>query len=77
MQMQMAASRPLTAGPTRAFGARRASGGRMVVQAVSLDTVQKARGQLTSLIKETNCAPILIRLAWHDSGTFSKVSQRK
>ena len=49
----------------------------MVVQAVSLDTVQKARGQLTSLIKETNCAPILIRLAWHDSGTFSKVSQRK
>lgn len=26
---------------------------------------------LESLIKETNCGPILVRLSWHDAGSFS------
>ena len=29
---------------------------------------------LAPYIKENNCAPIMIRLAWHDSGTYDKVS---
>jgi len=28
------------------------------------------KGELTSFIDSINCAPILVRLAWHDSGTF-------
>merc|ERR1712151_749665 len=29
-------------------------------------------GELMSFIDEQNCAPIFVRLAWHDSGTYHK-----
>eukprot|EP01084_Bolivina_argentea_P246732 412866_1 len=31
--------------------------------------------EITTLIKEKNCAPILVRLAWHDAGTYDKESK--
>ena len=31
--------------------------------------------EITSLIKEKNCAPILVRLAWHDAGTYDSKSK--
>lgn len=34
----------------------------------------KCREALVELIQTTSCAPILVRLAWHDSGTYNKVS---
>eukprot|EP00485_Elphidium_margaritaceum_P010769 CAMPEP_0202687946 /NCGR_PEP_ID=MMETSP1385-20130828/3493_1 /ASSEMBLY_ACC=CAM_ASM_000861 /TAXON_ID=933848 /ORGANISM="Elphidium margaritaceum" /LENGTH=311 /DNA_ID=CAMNT_0049342811 /DNA_START=56 /DNA_END=991 /DNA_ORIENTATION=+ len=30
---------------------------------------------ITALLKEKKCAPILVRLAWHDSGTYCKASK--
>ncbi|PSC68830.1 carbamoyl-phosphate synthase S chain [Micractinium conductrix] len=39
--------------------------------APSIETVKAAREQLREVISKTHCQPILIRLAWHDSGTYS------
>ncbi|KAJ3058399.1 hypothetical protein HK102_010520, partial [Quaeritorhiza haematococci] len=33
------------------------------------------REDILALLKEKNCHPIFIRLAWHDAGTFSKVDK--
>ncbi|PPD94703.1 hypothetical protein GOBAR_DD08239 [Gossypium barbadense] len=32
--------------------------------------IENARGKLRGLIAEKNCAPIIVRLAWHSAGTF-------
>ncbi|CAM9631993.1 unnamed protein product [Discosporangium mesarthrocarpum] len=42
-----------------------AKGSRPLVEAL-----KGAEEQLKTVIKETHCNPIMIRLAWHDSGTF-------
>jgi hypothetical protein len=34
--------------------------------------IPEVRSALAELVKEKNCGPILIRLAWHDSATYSK-----
>ncbi|KAK3263629.1 putative L-ascorbate peroxidase 7, chloroplastic [Cymbomonas tetramitiformis] len=34
--------------------------------------LKKCREELRKFIDETNCHPILVRLAWHDAGTFDK-----
>ncbi|KAK0604675.1 hypothetical protein LWI29_018113 [Acer saccharum] len=44
--------------------------GRIAVDAEYLKETEKARRSLRELIKRKNCAPILLRLAWHDAGTY-------
>ncbi|KAK3224351.1 hypothetical protein Dsin_011376 [Dipteronia sinensis] len=44
--------------------------GRIAVNAEYLKETEKARRNLRKLICRKNCAPILLRLAWHDAGTY-------
>ncbi|CAL9753284.1 unnamed protein product [Musa acuminata subsp. burmannicoides] len=41
-----------------------------VVNAEYLKEIEKARRDLRALISSKNCAPIILRLAWHDAGTY-------
>nr|AAY90125.2 ascorbate peroxidase [Rheum australe] len=41
-----------------------------VVDADYLKEIDKARRDLRALISSRNCAPIMLRLAWHDAGTY-------
>ncbi|WOL13427.1 putative L-ascorbate peroxidase 4 [Canna indica] len=41
-----------------------------VVDADYLKEIERARRDLRALISQKNCAPIMLRLAWHDAGTF-------
>lgn len=34
-------------------------------------SLEEIKSDLTALVKEKNCGPILIRLSWHDAGVFS------
>lgn len=39
--------------------------------------LKKAEALIEAKVKEISCAPILVRLAWHDSGTFDKAHAGK
>ncbi|PHU26931.1 putative L-ascorbate peroxidase 3 [Capsicum chinense] len=41
-----------------------------IVDAEYLKEIDKARRDLRALISGKNCAPIMLRLAWHDAGTY-------
>ncbi|KAJ9189575.1 hypothetical protein P3X46_000849 [Hevea brasiliensis] len=43
-----------------------------VVDTEYLKEIDKARRDLRALIACKNCAPIMLRLAWHDAGTYDK-----
>lgn len=40
------------------------------------EAIKEARDEVRDLIKSRHCNPILVRVAWHDSGTYDKVGQR-
>uniref|UniRef100_A0A1J3J174 L-ascorbate peroxidase n=1 Tax=Noccaea caerulescens TaxID=107243 RepID=A0A1J3J174_NOCCA len=46
-----------------------------MVDAEYLKEISKARRDLRSLIATKNCAPIMLRLAWHDAGTYDAQSK--
>lgn len=41
-----------------------------VVDTEYLKEIDKARRDLRALISSRNCAPLMLRLAWHDAGTY-------
>ncbi|KVH96040.1 heme peroxidase [Cynara cardunculus var. scolymus] len=41
-----------------------------VVDTEYLKEIDKARRELRAFISNKNCAPIMLRLAWHDAGTY-------
>ncbi|XP_021287166.1 L-ascorbate peroxidase 3, peroxisomal isoform X1 [Herrania umbratica] len=41
-----------------------------VVNTEYIKEIEKARRDLRALIASKNCAPIMLRLAWHDAGTY-------
>ncbi|XP_078440184.1 putative L-ascorbate peroxidase 4, peroxisomal [Wolffia australiana] len=41
-----------------------------IVDSAYLKEIDKARRELRALIANKNCAPIMLRLAWHDAGTY-------
>ena len=42
---------------------------------ITSEQYSQLTSDITSLINEKNCAPILVRLAWHDAGTYDKQSK--
>ncbi|XP_062144791.1 L-ascorbate peroxidase 3-like [Alnus glutinosa] len=46
-----------------------------VVDAVYLKEIEKTRQDLRALISSKSCAPIMLRLAWHDAGTYDAKSK--
>eukprot|EP01041_Mallomonas_annulata_P010331 gene10331-21559_t len=56
----------------RLIGSTRTSHGLFRLQAVSKDTLQECQKDLFALMDKSNCNPIMIRLAWHDAGTYDK-----
>lgn len=45
------------------------------VDAEYLKEIDRARRDLRALISSKNCAPIMLRLAWHDAGTYDAKSK--
>lgn len=45
-----------------------------VVDAAYKNAIEKARQDLRAFIAEKNCAPLMVRLAWHDAGTYDAKS---
>ncbi|KAH0718366.1 hypothetical protein KY285_014397 [Solanum tuberosum] len=46
-----------------------------IVDAEYLKEIDKARRDLRALISSKNCAPIMLRLAWHDAGTYDATTR--
>lgn len=63
----------------RSFGRRPARAARIAAMAATTErqtkkeSIEKIKAELIPHIHETRCHPIVVRLAWHDSGSYDKV----
>lgn len=73
----MRASAPARQGPAarRAAASQRPRrvGAVRVRAAVNVEQLKAAKQELASYINSKGCNPIVVRLAWHDAGTYDKV----
>merc|ERR1711972_790327 len=46
-------------------------------EAMHKDQLKKAKALIWKLCDDIHCMPILVRLAWHDSGTYDKANANK
>lgn len=65
----MADSTPTGSQPDESPSASAAAQSRTITK----DQLELAREDVKKLISEKFCNPIIVRLAWHDSGTHDKV----
>lgn len=57
-----------------AFAPSHLASSRQSLQTLSVTKADLALAQekIDAILKEKNCGPVFVRLAWHDSGTFDK-----
>lgn len=70
---QLRASLPARCGTLRSVKRNRCV---RTMAAVNVQQLKKAKEQIRDIITGAHCNPILVRLGWHDSGTYSKVRPR-
>lgn len=44
------------------------------VRRTKKEALEKAKDEVAELIRNSKCNPIMIRLGWHDAGTYNKVT---
>jgi len=69
----VAAPSSFAAARTRAFGGLKSNITKTQARSgVRMDLESDVRGELDKLFDSTPCMPIMVRLAWHDAGTYDK-----
>ena len=66
--------RPVRARALRICRPVASSATQTTVRTTKKEVLKDARDDVRELIKSRHCNPILVRVAWHDSGTYDKVS---
>ena len=65
--------RPVRARALRGCRPIASSATQTTVRTTKKEVLKDARDDVRELIKSRHCNPILVRVAWHDSGTYDKV----
>lgn len=71
-----ASARAIRSSRPRPLVISKAAGTQTAKRTTKKEALKDARDDVRELIKSKHCNPILVRVAWHDSGTYDKVSIR-